>query len=510
MLWLDLYNRKENSGIYLTARDPEMKFKDIHVYSKGEYCPGVGIGILHNTCLTKGAWESPECILAFHEGDWHWAADQYHRMRDSYSRPVLTEPSRPDWFEKSPGLAAHYDFRYQDGGVIHRFADIPALYRKAETWGLDHLLISGWNEDGFDWGFPHYAPDVELGGPEGLKKAVEEVHKMGGRISLYLNSRLCNMAFPEQKRRVEESAVMKRGGKLHIEAYGAGDSRFATLCMSESKWRRDFANDVRYILQEIGADGVYLDQFAMAAGMTCYHPGHREHAGNPAAWNQGYEKLLDIIRAENPGKAIFYEGCCDIFGRGVSGQLVSTLRQTIEDVTPEIYRYTFPEEVLVDMENPRRHSGMRAEHVARRSTFYLYRGFVCGMYFWVYDLEEDNTFSRDPEQEQRLKKTTQLRTLWLEKYGYGIFRDQEKLVEVGEQTLYKCYDVPGGMLIACADEKGLSGTVTAKWESSRRVRVTIHTEKDHTPVEQILEAANGTVTVSLPDTELALIILEKA
>ena len=68
---------------------------------------------------------------------------------------------------------------------------------------------------------------------------------------------------------------------------------------------------------------------------------------------------------------------------------------------PEVYKYTFPDQILVDMMNPRRHSAMRPEHIARHSTEFLYKAFVMGSYFWCYDLECDNTWRRDPEQAQR-------------------------------------------------------------------------------------------------------------
>ena len=506
MLWMDLYSRAENSGIYITARDEKLHMADVHAYSIGEYCPGIGIGVCHYPVFKEGVWESPEGILAFHEGDWHWAADTYRTMRDSYHKPFLDAPAMPDWFTRSPGLAAHYDFKYQSGGIVHTFADIPALYKKAQAWGLDHLLLAGWHEDGFDYGFPHYKPDPELGGEEALKKAVAEVHAMGGRVSFYLNSRLCNVAFSDQQGRIEKSAVMRRNGDLFIENYGAGDVRFATLCMNERSWREAFAADIHSVLSDIDADGVYLDQLAMALSSTCYHPGHKEHEGDPAAWNQGYEKLFDILRRENPGKALFYEGCSDIYGRGVAGQLISTLRQVRDGVTPEMYRYTFPDEVLLDMENPRRHSGMRAEHIARRSTFYLYRGFVCGLYFWVYDLEMDNTFSRDTEQELRLKKITALRTAWLTNFGYGTFRDQECLVDVGESELKKRYVLKdGSTLLALADEKGLTGTVKLRWDKEVP-KVTAYTcDAPEAAVTPAFSLSGGVLSVEVPNTEACII-----
>lgn len=80
---------------------------------------------------------------------------------------------------ESPGLVAHYDFQYQGGGIVHRFRDIPALYAQAREMGLSHLLLSGWNVDGFDNGFPMYTPSPELGTEEELRQALRQVREAG-------------------------------------------------------------------------------------------------------------------------------------------------------------------------------------------------------------------------------------------------------------------------------------------------------------------------------------------
>ncbi len=74
---------------------------------------------------------------------------------------------------------AHYDFQYQLGGIVHTFRDIPELYRQARDLGLHHLLLSGWNKDGFDYGFPHYTPNPLLGTEEDLREAIQQVRGMG-------------------------------------------------------------------------------------------------------------------------------------------------------------------------------------------------------------------------------------------------------------------------------------------------------------------------------------------
>lgn len=307
---------------------------------------------------------------------------------------------------------------------------------------------------------------------------------------------------------------MRKDGSLSIERYGAGDMEFACMCNQESHWRDEFVGVVDYLTHTIGADSMYLDQLSMAAGQLCYHPGHTEHAGNPAGWNQGYQKMLSQMRAgyAPEGMALLYEGASDIHGWGVSGQLISTMFSS--GAYPELYKYTFPDQILVDMMNPRRNSGMRAEHVARKSTFLLYRAFVLGSYLWVYDLEMDNTFRRDPEQLERLKRQNALRSAWLENYGQGVFRDVIGLGACTPGLLVKRYLLEEGTLLACANEKRLENAVVeAEWDKEQVPVVSMRTElapETEAPVPYELVRRDGKQWVRIPlndQAELAVILL---
>jgi len=121
--------------------------------------------------------------------------------------------------------------------------------------------------------------------------------------------------------------------------------------------------------------------------------------------------------------ALLVEGANDTYMPGICGGLITTMFYDHAGAFPELYRYTFPRQGLIDMMNPRRHSGMRPEHMARRACKLLYRAFVDGMYLWHYDLMEDNCYQPDDPQTPRVKKTDDLRRAWLTRYGRGIFRD---------------------------------------------------------------------------------------
>ena len=161
------------------------------------------------------------------------------------------------------------------------------------------------------------------------------------------------------------------------------------------------------------------------------------------------------------------------------------------------------------MMNPRRNSAMRPESVARKSTMMLYRAFVCGMYFWCYDLEWDNTWRRDPEQYERLKKTVALRVKWLKTYGFGTFKDTVGIVSAPEDQMIKRYEIDGGMLIAAANKDGsLCGEVAVAWDKAEaKIEARLYGDEE-TVVEIPCVAEDGCVKFQLPDTELAVIVIQ--
>ena len=484
MLWLDLFDEAENCGVYLTCRNNNREHKTMRMETFGECSPTLGISVVHYPCLEDGSsWESEQCILALHEGDWHWGADEYREWHRSLPKDYEESP-RPEWFLKNPGLVAHYDFKYQGGGIVHTFKDIPGLLDQALTLGLDHILLSGWNYDGFDNGFPQYWPDPDLGTPEELRDAVHEVRARGGHVSFYVNSRIANIKYEDRKELIDKAAVMNKDGSLSIELYGAADRKFATMCPQTEEWRGVLKGALDYLTKYIGADCLYYDQLSSGAKL-CYHPGHHEHAGKPYNWNLGYRKLLKEIHndREDDYIAVLGENCGDLFADGMCGQLNHGCFRTFEGAAPEVFCYTFPEYTLMEMLVPKHYSGMRAAHAGLHSTYLMYRAFVTGMYLWVYDLEMDNTFRREPAHQARLARQCRLRRAWLENYGQGTFRDNVGLTGQTDGLLVKRFDLENGMLVAMADEKGIQD----KWAQ-------VIWEGDHAPVVTVR-------TSSAPDTE---------
>ena len=150
MSWMDLYD--QNGGLYFGVHDADARACRMEAGVDAPTNPGLCLAANFGVRIGKGEqYQTPLVLTTFHAGDWHAGADIYRAFR----RPTLP-PMRehPAWMLTSPGLHAHYDFKYQSGEIVHRYRDITRLAQEAKAMGLCHILLSGWHKDGFDRGFP--------------------------------------------------------------------------------------------------------------------------------------------------------------------------------------------------------------------------------------------------------------------------------------------------------------------------------------------------------------------
>ncbi len=499
MKWLDYYG--EDFGLYFASLDQSFDVCTLCAETFGPQRPGMHFAFSYPVALGPGDhWRAPEAVTALHTGDWRQGAARYQAFHRGFSPADTAEPP---WFRESPGLVAHYDFKYQNGGIVHRYRDIPRLYQEARSLGLNHMLLSGWHRDGFDNGYPRYEPDRDLGTPQELRDAVTWVREAGGHVAFYINARIVNLDFPENKAFAQENGVLLSDGGILEEK--AGDRAFAVQCIGSAPWREKLKNAVELVSQ-LGADGVYLDQLAMARPGLCANPAHGHRYGQ---WNAGYRQLLEEIRQSVPGAfALLHEGCSDAYGSLCAGQLVSTFAYHHRGAFPQMYRYTFPEQTLIDMVYPRRGLAMRPVHVARASREMMDRAFLTGLYFWIYDLVEDNSFDNDPASREYLKGILALRAFWLKRFGPGVYADQDGVAAMPPEVDLGVYQLKNAVLLACANTAGSPAEIAvegAVWTKARCFLPENLPAGKEVPLQQI----QGFTRLELPRQPVSLIYIER-
>lgn len=499
MSWMDYYDH--DGGLYFGCHDPMAHACRLEVGVIGRNSPGVCFSCSSNVRAAAGeTFETAPVVTAFHRGDWHDGAKIYRAFRMPTLPPMRRQP---EWVKCSPGLHAHYDFKYQSGEVVHCYQDIPRLAREALDVGLNHMLLSGWHKDGFDRGFPCYQYDPDLGTEEDFAAGVAKAQEMGVHVSLYMNIRLHNNDYDQEH--IHEKAAINADGNVIKENYGS--LSFSAMCPGSQLWQAQMADAVEYAADTYGIDGIYFDQLGSAMWL-CYNKAH-SHGDRTDAWYVGYRELLLKISSDFEKKhgrrlALMGEWVNDQNGSIVDFQLNQLFYKYHTGGFPEMYAYTFPEHGIIDMLYPEKNLAMRPVHVAQKCRALMARLFTYGSRFWIYDMVDDNTFTRDPENLALLKDLIAMKRIWLDRFGSGRFVDDTELFfeHDNDEFLVKRFETNDGQcFLAC---------FAAKIEENRTVTLNIPFKEANVLLpdksEMPLRSEGGRLT--LPAVNICLITIE--
>lgn len=437
MSWMEL--DAPGRGLYIGCHDPSVRPCRLEAGTAGPEKPGMCFAVAFEPRIkSSGEWESPDVLTVLHDADWHRGARIYRAFRTPCLPP---KKNTPEWLSGNAGLIAHYDFKYQNGGVVHTYRDIPRLADEALKRGLCHILLSGWNRDGFDCGYPMYEPDPDLGSEEELEEGIRKAKEKGVHVTLYMNILIHNRVYDPDT--VDAKAVMQEDGTVAQVCYGNSELRFSNMCPQSRQWREQIEALVRRATDVYGADGIYFDQLGCGNNF-CFNPDHHHEFDMGTA---GYIRILQEVAAEyetTHGKplCIMGEWTVDVFGPLVDRQLAQTFFTYHTGAFPELYRYTFPHHGVTDMLYPGKNMAMRPVHVAQKSRELMARLYENGSYFWVYDLAEDNTFHRDPEGMKRLDEVITLSTLRQTLLPKARFCDEEGISGISEKLPVKVFESP--------------------------------------------------------------------
>ncbi len=377
MNWM--YYHDDQNGLYLASYDPEFIVTGLRVETGGPDCPdGPWMGWAfrkHVEVRTGQTWESPDYGIAVTRDDWRWGAKRYRQWADT----VMPMPDNPDFLEDEHVLNQCYNFK-RDGVIFNKFRDIPRMYEDGRArFGARHMFIASWNRKGFDQNYPEYYPDMELGTAWELAEGCEYVNEHGGFVTFYINSRIFEKTSDYFNSLGVKWAIEDENGEMIHESYGPHN--FVVLCPSHDEWKNYLMDVAGWMVKCSHATGIYLDQLGSAQPWPCFDPEHT-HA-SVGEFNRGYlelvRNLLARLRSINPDSFLMIENCGDIYGSYVWGNL--TWNGEPYDEFFNLYKYTFPEYVQVNMVNPRRDLDGRER--AERLHHDLDRALMLGSVFWL-------------------------------------------------------------------------------------------------------------------------------
>jgi len=381
MMWMDLYTENGGTarGIYAGSHDPTFILTGIRSETGGPESPWMGLAFRKHVPIRPGSvWESSPYSVALHDGDWRWGALHYR----SWILHHIKMPVIPKHLAYDSALCPRYDLK-NGGVVLHKYNEIPKMYDQALQEGINHLFISAWNRSGFDTDYPEYVPDMELGSSWELAEGCRSIRQRNGKCSFYINVRLFDLESDYYERLGKYWALKDYRGDIYRESYGPRS--FAVLCPGNSQWRKWAVDTASWMSRAFGAQGIYLDQLGSADPFPCYDESHSHTVGgghHHGLYNHGYMAMIrevrDRITEIDPHSFIMIENCGDIYSQYLYANL--TWNGAAYDEFFDMYKYTFPEFIQINMVNPR-----RVDDPAERGAWFyrdMARAFVLGSVFW--------------------------------------------------------------------------------------------------------------------------------
>lgn len=375
MSWMYYYDAE--NGFYIGSHDPRFPVTGVLADTSGDpQDPWMAFAFRKHHRIRPGQkYDVGEYVLAITTKDWHEGAKIYR----AYIAPHLDFDHNPPFLEDEYALNQCYNFK-RVGNIEHRFRDIPAMYDEGAAWGVRHMFIASWNRTGFDSYYPEYYPDMELGSAMEFRRGLEYVRQQGGFSTLYINARIFDVESDFHKTVGEAMAIRNEKGEPYRETYGP--AHFTVNCPSDKLWREYLLDTAEFCVKAYGCDGIYLDQLASAEPFACYCEEHSHE--NIGEFNNGYryvlKELLKRLRDYNPNAYIMTENCGDIYGSYTWGNL--TWNGAEYDEHYNVFKYTFPEFVQVNMVNPR---GWEQDEEKQKKWFYrdMHRAIALGSVLWM-------------------------------------------------------------------------------------------------------------------------------
>ena len=187
---------------------------------------------------------------------------------------------------------------------------VPPVERMARDAGVPVALDwYWWHHNPYDTDYPDFWPPRE--GEEKFKDTVKRMNDQGIYTQVYINGRTWDMDGPSFHEGGNDEIEIRRDGSDFAVAFNSyNHHRLGYMCGEAPRFQRKMADLVK-TLCDAGLPGVYLDMIGCTTGSNCYNPKHA-HAPGGGDYNvNGFRKMMELIRKENPGKLFSTEDCAE-------------------------------------------------------------------------------------------------------------------------------------------------------------------------------------------------------
>ncbi len=353
MQWFTFNNGAE--GLYFGSHDKTLMTTCLYVNTgEGET---LSASIVKYPFVQAGErWSSEPSVTQVYRGGWHEAAHTYRAWTDGW----IPKPNPPDWVRRTTGWLIPPG-KGQTGHIRSVYADIPGIWRQARKAGINVVNYFGWVKQGFDNLYPEYEPDEAMGGADGLKAALAQIERDGGRTILYTQGQLIDPSTSFYRAKGKSIVARDVWGYEYLEAYGGRgegtlldvmqNKYFGVACPMADGWYERLISQFE-MAKGFGAQGILFDQMGGRPPYICYsteHPHTKPSLAAAPGKVRNMQRIHEVMRARDPNFVFVVELATDCY----SG-LVDVIHSHGIGFWPEpeafgeLLRYTFPEPVITN------------------------------------------------------------------------------------------------------------------------------------------------------------------
>lgn len=237
---------------------------------------------------------------------WEAAAMQWYRpfsFKTEWGSVPLKDRNIPEWLQNK-------DLWFRVKTVEPEA--IASADRAIDYFG-DNLFFHWywWHNYPYDSHYPDYFPAK----PE-FASLIKHIQDKNCHITPYINGRLWDPSTESyESRNGKEASCRNTDGTLYTEVYPTSKVPNSVTCPSSPIWHDMIIELCWKIQNELGTNGVYIDQIAAAAPYPCYAENHNHPKGGGEFWFHSYRDMMKDLRKDYvlPGNIIFSEENSECF-----------------------------------------------------------------------------------------------------------------------------------------------------------------------------------------------------
>jgi uncharacterized protein DUF6259 len=264
---------------------------------------------------------------------------QMEHVQSAYHMlPWEARPDVPRW-ARDIALVAAIHCQHWSGYVFNDYANV----LNAVEWLTDRIdgssllvYLPGW-EGRYYWQYGDYRPDPRMGGDAGFSRLIDGIHARGAHVMPMVGIDHVNRGLASFEQWGAPATISTPGGFLPSGSVDWDTSRHhdhgweSTLNPAAPTWQNRLVGQIRDLIDQYGADGIFLD---ISAGWT-NDPRHEVYPG--------LIELVARIRDEHPDVLVAGEGWYDAMGAITplvqSGHTEGSLHWHDEPYAPFFDRY---------------------------------------------------------------------------------------------------------------------------------------------------------------------------